>query len=107
MNDEQNDSKPKEKKPKFNFYWIYGVLALVFIGLQLLNFDSATESVDKGKLIMMLQNQDVQKIDLVNKEIAEIFLKPESRSRYIKEEKSKGIASNLGSPTPDFTFQIG
>ncbi len=113
MKEEQNDSpkrtgKPTENnKPKFNFYWIYGLLALVFIGLQLVNFSSPTESVDKGKLIEMLKNQDVQKIDLVNREIAEIFLKTESKSKYKKEDKGGGLTSNIGGPQPDYTFQIG
>ncbi len=113
MKEEQNDSpkrtgKPTDNnKPKFNFYWIYGILAVVFIGLQLMNFDSVTESIEKGKLIEMLQQQDVLKIDLVNREIAEIFLKPESKTKYKKEEKSGGLTSNIGGPKPDFTFQIG
>jgi cell division protease FtsH len=113
MKEEQNDSQKKANKPtdtnkpKFNFYWIYGVLAIVFIGLQLLNFDSATESIEKGKLMELLQNQDIQKIDLVNKEIAEIFLKPESKTKYKKDEKGNGLTSNIGGPKPDYTFQIG
>lgn len=113
MKEEQNDSQKKANKPtdtnkpKFNFYWIYGLLAIVFIGLQLLNFDTATESIEKGKLMELLQLQDIQKIDLVNKEIAEIYLKPESKEKYKKEEKSNGLTSNLGGPKPDYTFQIG
>ncbi len=114
MKEEQNDSpkkvnKPTDtNKPKFNFYWIYGALALVFIGLQLLNFESPTEPIDKGKLIDMLQNQDVQKINLVNREIAEIFLKPESKARYKKDAKDGGgLTGNLGGEQPDFSFQIG
>jgi cell division protease FtsH len=113
MKEEQDDSQKKANKPtdtnkpKFNFYWVYGVLAVVFIGLQLLNFDSATESIEKGKLMEMLQNQDILKIDLVNKEIAEIYLKPESKTKYKKEEKGNGLTSNLGGPKPDYTFQIG
>ncbi|NOU48211.1 MAG: ATP-dependent zinc metalloprotease FtsH [Bacteroidales bacterium] len=113
MKEEQDDSQKKANKPtdtnkpKFNFYWVYGVLAVVFIGLQLLNFDSATESIEKGKLMEMLQNQDILKIDLVNKEIAEIYLKPESKTKYKTEEKGNGLTSNLGGPKPDYTFQIG
>ena len=26
------------KKPKFNFYWIYGLLAVIFIGIQFMNW---------------------------------------------------------------------
>ena len=27
----------KNSKPKFNFYWIYGILAVVLLGVQFLN----------------------------------------------------------------------
>jgi AFG3 family protein len=93
-------------KPKFNFYWIYALLAIVFIGLQIMNWDSGTETTDKGTLLKMLREQDIEKIDLVNKEIAEIFLKPESKRKYIKEEGGS-IARNMGAAKPDFTFTIG
>lgn len=53
------DSKPQ--KPKFNFYWIYGLLAIIFIGLQVMNWDSGAEQVDQGDLMRMLRNQDVEK----------------------------------------------
>lgn len=93
-------------KPKFNFYWIYALLAIVFIGLQILNWDTGTETTDKGTLLKMLREQDVEKIDLVNKEVAEIFLKPDSKRKYIKEEGGS-IARNMGAAKPDFTFRIG
>jgi AFG3 family protein len=93
-------------KPKFNFYWIYALLAIVFIGLQIMNWDSGTETTDKGTLLKMLREQDIEKIDLVNKEIAEIFLKPDSKRKYIKEEGGS-IARNMGAAKPDFTFTIG
>ncbi|MDP3462903.1 MAG: ATP-dependent zinc metalloprotease FtsH [Bacteroidales bacterium] len=96
----------KLNKPKFNFYWIYALLAIVFIGLQILNWDSGTDTTDKGTLIKMLREQDVEKIDLVNKEVAEIYLKPDSKQKYIKEE-SGNVARNLGAAKPDFIFQIG
>jgi cell division protease FtsH len=93
-------------KPKFNFYWIYALLAIVFIGLQIMNWDTGTETTDKGTLLKMLREQDVEKIDLVNKEVAEIFLKPDSKRKYIKEEGGS-IARNMGAAKPDFTFRIG
>lgn len=101
-------SQPKgnPNKPKFNFYWIYALLAIVFIGLQIMNWDTGTETTDKGTLLKMLREQDIEKIDLVNKEIAEIYLKADSKRKYIKEEGGS-IARNIGAAKPDFTFRIG
>ncbi|MBU1010267.1 MAG: ATP-dependent zinc metalloprotease FtsH, partial [Bacteroidetes bacterium] len=114
MKEEQNDSPGKKglspdnkpSKPKFNFYWVYGLLAVIFIGLQILSWDSGTEPLDKGKLLKMLRDQDIEKIDLVNKDVAEIYLKADSKQKYIKEEGG-GLTKNMGAPKPDFSFQIG
>ncbi len=95
------DSKPQ--KPKFNFYWIYGLLAVIFIGLQVMNWDSGAEQVDQGELMRMLRDKDVEKIDLVNREIAEIYMKPDTRRKYTDTDQP----SNSMGTKPDFTFQIG
>ncbi len=95
------DTKPQ--KPKFNFYWIYGLLAVIFIGLQVMNWDTGAEQVDQGELMRMLRNQDVEKIDLVNREIAEIYMKTDTRRKYTDTEQP---SSRMGTK-PDFTFQIG
>ena len=76
----QQSGKPKgddKATPKFNFYWIYGLLALIFVGLQFTNWGSGPERIDKGELYRMLEEKDVERIDLVNREIAEVFIKAE------------------------------
>ena len=70
-NNKKNDNKPKKK---FNFFWIYGILALIFIGSTVFSGVKSTEEIDKGKLITLLKDKDIEKIDLVNGEIAEIYL---------------------------------
>lgn len=115
MKKEKNDSPQPQKplkedgqKPKFNIYWIYGLLALVFLGLQFYNWDAGAKSIDKGKLLKMLEEQDIERIDLVNKELAEIFIKPEAQSKYAeKDDKGKTIERSVAPAQPDFTYQIG
>jgi len=108
-NEDRNKSgKSPENKPKFNFYWIYGLLAVVFIGLQLLNWDTGVKDINKGELIEMLQSREIEKIDLVNREIAEIYLKPDARKKHFPDGNSGGITENLsGSSTPDYSYRIG
>ena len=106
--DRDKSGKSPENKPKFNFYWIYGLLALVFIGLQLLNWDTGAKDLNKGEMIEMLKSQEIEKIDLVNREIAEIYLKPDARKKYFPDGNSGGISDNIsGSSTPDYTYRIG
>ncbi len=112
MKEEQTDNrkkavKPNENKPKFNFYWIYGLLAVVFFGLQLLSWDTGSESINKGDLLRMLKDKEIEKIDLVNRESAEIYLTPDARKKYFPKETGNSLTENMGAANPDYTFTIG
>lgn len=91
-------------KPKFSFYWIYGLLAVVFIVIQFLNWDSGAKQTDWKQLKEMLETGDVEKIVLVNKEYAEIFIKPEmlSQEKY-KDVKSESSFAKGG---PQFYYNV-
>ena len=75
------NTNAKIKKPKFNFYWIYGILALVFILLQVMSWDNGAEKVNWGDLKKMVSDGDVERIVLVNREQAEIYIKKDQLSR--------------------------
>jgi len=76
----------KNKKGGFNFYWIYGIIALAFIILQIMASSGETsgdKTIQKGQLITMLKKGDVDKIIVVNKdEYAEIYVKSEKVGDY-------------------------
>jgi cell division protease FtsH len=92
------------KKPKFNFYWIYGILAVVFIGFQFLNMGVSSKKAGWGELKQMLEAGDIEKIILVNKESAEIFIKPE----LLDTEKYKDVKgkSNFGQASPQYYYNV-
>lgn len=110
-NKKQQSGKPKgddKTSPKFNFYWIYGLLALIFVGLQFTNWGSGPERIDKGELYRMLSDKDVDRIDLVNREIAEIFLKAESVEKYTDtKEDGNNSTRSFSANQPHFIYQIG
>ncbi len=93
------------KKPKFNFYWVYGILAVIFIGIQLLSWDTGAKKTGWGELKEMLERGDVERVVLVNKETAEIFIKAElltdERYRDVKGES----AFNKGNP--HYYYNVG
>ncbi len=91
------------KKPKFNFYWIYGGLAILFIGIQFINFGGGAKEANWGEVKIMLQDGDVDKIVLVNKEFAEIFIKKDRLSEP-KYEKVQG--GNFGASGPNYIYYI-
>ena len=95
---------PMPKKPKFNFYWIYGGLAILFIGIQFINFGSGSKEANWGEVKMMLEDGDIDKIVLVNKEFAEIFIKKERLSSNPKYDSVKG--GNFSAGSPNYIYYI-
>ncbi len=57
----------------------------------------------------MIANKDIEKIVVVNKEIAEIYLKKEAveSGRYPEIPKNNGGRMGFGLPKPHFSYNIG
>jgi len=71
--------KPKSTGKKgFNIYWVYGILFVIFIALNFLDFSPKAKEIDLYRLQSMISSQDVEKIIVVNREKAEIFIKPDA-----------------------------
>jgi len=105
-NKQQQPQKPKNIF-KFNIIWVYAVIAIIFFGLQMLNFDSIKQTSWQEFNREMLQQQKVEKVVIVNKELAQVYIKKE----YLDEERFRdanqkplGGTSNKG---PHFYFEIG
>ena len=95
----------KDGKSKFNFYWIYGILAVVLFGIQFIGLNDTGKQTNWRDLKLMLQNDDVAKIILVNKETAEIFIVPDKLSQ----EAHKDIEGKTGlnKNSPHYFYTVG
>jgi len=100
----QPQPNPNGRK-RFNFMWIYAILFAALIGLQFIGGkDSAEkEEIDQGKLKELLQNQEISKIDLVNKEDAEIYLNGKGMAKHFPEAQAVGNSSLR----PNYVYKIG
>jgi len=96
---------PKMPKVKFNFYWIYGILGIVLFGLYLNNMGATPKELGWGELKTMLVNQEVEKIFLVNKEQAEVYIKKDKLA--LPKFKDVKPANTLTSTAPQYIYQIG
>ncbi len=106
-----NNNKPngERKGPKFNMYWIWGIIFLSLVALSLFNNNvSSTETKDISFLKFKqeyLEQGKVQKVIIVNKEIAEVFLVKEAKDEK-KENQSPSLIGSRESK-PDLIFNIG
>jgi cell division protease FtsH len=62
-------------KPKFNSNWIWGLLAIGFLAINFLNTGNTLNKINQGELRNMIIARDIEKIVVVNKDRAEIYLK--------------------------------
>ena len=105
----QDENKPNSRKPnlpKFNFYWIYGIIAIVMIGLYFMPRDFAKKTTWSDVRNKMILAHDVEKIIVVNKEKAEVYIKKDALKSNVKYQdvKSQGSFSEVG---PQYYFEIG
>jgi cell division protease FtsH len=98
---EDKDQKPVT--PRFNSYWIYGILALFLLGLNFYSLSNApSESITWGKFENMLRSGDVEKLSVINKEYAHVYIKGDRLSKYKDAAEGK-----FGAVRPHYTFEIG
>ena len=94
-------------KPKFNSYWIIGVILLVMIGLQFISSGSGLKEIDSNRFFQILKNGDIEKLVIVNKEKVEVYIRAERLTDAVYEDiKSQKSNSVLGQAIPQYYFSI-
>ncbi len=81
MNSNNQDNKP-DGGQKFQSYWLYAIMSLVLLALVVSSLGSGTSNeIDDARLYKMLQDRGaIHKIDLVNGNIAEIYIDEKKKS---------------------------
>ena len=107
--DKPEKSEKPRKGPKFNIYWIYGMIAVVLLGAQFMKFAPETTKTweQEFKQKMLLQG-DVEKIDLVkNKDQVRVYIRPESISKQFYTDKLKvSLSKDKVKGVPLFEFEV-
>ena len=106
-NKKSNKSLINPKNFKFKIYWVYILIFLFFVGIQMIGTEKASPTNWKNFNNKMLQEGKVDKLTIVNKEKVFIYIKKE----YLSEEQFKNVSKtpignsqNLG---PHYFFEIG
>ena len=97
------------KMPKFNIYWIYGLIAISLLSARF--FQTAPDILTTSELEfkqVMLTGGDVEKIDLVqNKELVRVYIKSDSIDKdfYVQKLKRKMDKAKIKN-VPLFEFNV-
>ena len=104
----ENNSGPK--KPKFNTWWIYGLIAILLIGFQFFgsgNFAN-TKKASTSELQEYLRNGDIRKILVItNTRQAKIFLTEEALNKEVHKDVSDQPFSLTATATPQYIVNYG
>ncbi|OIQ39983.1 MAG: peptidase M41 [Bacteroidetes bacterium MedPE-SWsnd-G1] len=104
---EKKDAKEQGKLPKFNSYWVYAIIFALILGYQLMRgVSNVSDDLSKNDFKVMLADNDIEKITIVNKDVAQIILKPEALTK--EKYKDIGKPSLLKDPgAPHYTYDFG
>ncbi len=99
------------KKPGFSFYWIYAILAVLFIGLQFFNWGSSAVEISQMRFENEMlvwdseRGSDIEKLKIINQERVEVYIKEDRlyEERYDDSEPGRGFGDVSG---PQYVFQI-
>lgn len=103
----------KEKqpnKPKFNTYWIYGIVIILLLGLSMFG-DSSSQSLKKTNISefeRFLNDGDVMNVVVYNKNLAKVSLTQSALEKPIHTAvKTKNFLGQENIKGPHYQFEVG
>jgi AFG3 family protein len=113
FNRTKGDEDPNQKKrPRFNIYWIWGIIAVVLLSVQFFSpFSPDAKDVNELEFRQeMLAKGDVSKIELIaNKGIVRVYIKKDSLQKpYYADKLNKNGSSPfaVSKDGPQFEFRV-
>jgi len=113
MATENNNTSPEKKNDKnpkirFNSNWIFAILAISFILFEVMLGGKSVKKATTGMIKDMITSHDIEKIIVVNKDQAEIYLNADAiKSGRYPDVSKPGGNMGLQVPKPQYTYNIG
>jgi len=101
--------KIKGNLPKFNFYWIYGIVAVILISINLFNpINSGIIKSNYSEFKSFIKNKQVRKVEVINKREARVYIYNEQLTQAPHKDKNIPEKSVFGGPNngPHYAFNI-
>ena len=99
-------NKGNSKKQKFNFYWIYAVIVVLVIIVQLFSWPAGTLKCSETEFEQFLENKQVSKVEIINHKEAKVYIFPEDLSKAPHSNKNISKKDVFGKSGPHYQFII-
>ncbi|MBO2544555.1 ATP-dependent zinc metalloprotease FtsH [Salegentibacter agarivorans] len=109
MAKQQPKKNTDPKKPKFNAYWIYAAIIIIFIGINFFSGGGFSEpaQTNPAEFLSYLRDGDVKKVEIVNRKQAKVYLTEEAAQKDIHRQANDPELFNTGGETPAYSFEFG
>src|SRR5699024_2397551 len=99
---------PNKKRPKFNSYWIWAGIILIFLGIQFFGGGGfgETTTITPDQYEKYLKDGDIKKVEILHHKTAHIYLTDKAKE---KPEHKKAESHELlpSADSPDYSFELG
>jgi cell division protease FtsH len=105
-----SDKKNLSKKPKLSPYWIYGFIIVIFLAINIFSggMGSASGSATtQDKFFDYLRKGEVEKVLIINRREAQVFLTKEAASSSEHRNSVKPQLLPVSGKSPNYEFQLG
>ena len=104
----KENKKPEVRKPKFNYIWVYAIIFIAVILISQLFSGGLGEpkKTTQSDFQKFLQAGDIEKVEIVNKKVAKIYLTPEAKNKEEHKKKSNNLIPTSNSEA-SYQFEFG
>src|SRR5690554_647703 len=104
-----NNRKINPKKPKFSPYWIYGIIIVIFLTMQLFSGSSFQDAslTTPSQFMTYLKNGDVEKVEIVNRREAKVYLTAEAEQKEVHKKSKPTSLIPSATQLPNYKFEFG
>lgn len=97
------------KKPKFSPYWIYGIIIVIFLTMQVFSGSSFQEAgtTTPSQFMSFLKDGDIDKVEIVNRREAKVYLTAEAEQKEIHKKSKPTSLLPSATKLPNYKFEFG